>query len=812
MWGEVMHTRRTAFAVILAVLMLPGCRTLIEKGYPLVEGGLSGLPLQAPVEVLRDTWGIPHIYGRNASDLMTGLGYAHAQDRLWQMESLRRLAQGRLSEIAGRDTVLLDYFARLIGLPRMRRQAMLDCSAEEMGLLKAYCAGVNAFLADRGRDLPLEFRSLKLTPEPWTPEDCASFLVVVSWEMQLNFAQELIAFTRGRSLTLDEWNLLFPSHFGARFPEEPQFADLKKLRIGALHPAALAFHMEPPERYGPKALGKNLQLAGAFGGGSNSWAVALGRNGKPLLANDPHLGLSIPGLWYFCHLNGGDGGDKLNVAGATVAGSPLVYIGHNEGLAWGLTNVMLDCADLIVLPVDPRRPTRYRLGGRELEMSREEVVIGLPRQKTITLPLYRTVQGPVLTALEPGVEAVAVLKWYGTIPEGTLEDHSLQSMFALMRSRNVAEALSAGEGLKWLAMNLTAADSEGHIGWHVTGAAPLRRGYSGRLPALDSGAAGGPDWEGFLPYEALPCLLDPKEGLIVTANHRSVTDEDPHPLTFAWATPYRHQRIRELLKGLTAPGPEQFARLQMDVHSNQAERILPRLLAYSFRDPRAVQAVQLLDSWDREARGDSPGAAVFEVLLTEWTRELLADELGEDLALYEYIKMLAVEDVILDYPDSTLWDRKDTPQRETPQDILERSLARTVRFLEHRLGRDPASWSWQELHRYMFRHPGATPFTARLLNRGPFPATGDRSTINLGGYLPSRDNYDAIWIPSLRFIVPLGEPDEARISGPLGQSGQPGHPHYDDLVGLWIRGELVPLPLSRQAVERAAAARLYLTP
>jgi penicillin amidase len=792
--------------------MLPGCRTLIEKGYPLVEGEASGLPLRAPVEVLRDTWGIPHLYARSATDLMTGLGYVHAQDRLWQMESLRRLAQGRLSEVAGRSTIPLDYFARLIGLPQMRRQAIRGCSTEELGLLEAYSAGVNAFLASRARDLPLEFRSLKLTPEPWTPEDCASFLVVVSWQMQLNFAQELIAFTQGRSLTLDEWNLLFPSHFGARLPDEPQFAELKKLRIGALHPAALAFHAELPDRYGPKSLSKNLRLAAAFGGGSNSWAVAEGRDGKPLLANDPHLGLSLPGIWYFCHLNVAGENDGLNVAGATIAGAPSIGIGHNENVAWGLTNVMLDYADLLVLPVDPQHPTRYRTGGRELEMSREELVIGLPHGKSATLPLFRTVHGPVITALEPGIEAAVVLKWHGTLPEGELQDYSLRSLFAIMRSRNVAEALGAGEGLKWLAMNLTAADNEGHIGWHATGAAPLRRGYSGRLPALDPGSAGGPDWEGFLPYDALPHRLDPRDGRVVTANHRSVTDDDPHPLTFAWATPYRYERINELLNDTAAPGPEQFARLQMDVHSNQAERILPRLFAFGFRDPRAVRAVGLLKSWDREVRGDSAGAAVFEVFLTEWTRELLEDELGDDLALYEIIKMLAVEDVILDRPDSTLWDRKDTPQRETPQEILERSLVRTVRFLERRLGRNPDAWSWQKLHRYVFRHPGASPLTARLLNRGPFPASGDRSTINLGGYLPSRDNYDVNWIPSLRLIVPLGEPDAARIIGPLGQSGQPGHPHYDDLVGPWIRGESVPLPLSRQAVERAAAARLWLRP
>ncbi len=212
-------------------------------------------------------------------------------------------------------------------------------------------------------------------------------------------------------------------------------------------------------------------------------------------------------------------------------------------------------------------------------------------------------------------------------------------------------------------MNLTAADRQGHIGRHATGAAPLRHGYSGRLPALDWGAAGGPDWEGFLPYGALPHLLDPEEGRVVTANYRSVTDQDLQQLSYAWAAPYRFQRVNQLLEGMADPGPEQFARLQMDVHSNQAERILPKLLAFGFRDPLAVRAAELLRAWDREVRGDSTGAAVFEVFL-------------------------AVEDVILDRLDSTFWDRKDTPQRETPREILERSLMRTMHFLERRLGRE----------------------------------------------------------------------------------------------------------------------------
>jgi len=322
------------------------------------------------------------------------------------------------------------------------------------------------------------------------------------------------------------------------------------------------------------------------------------------------------------------------------------------------------------------------------------------------------------------------------------------------------------------------------------------------------------DWIGFLSYSDLPACLDPPEGWIATANQRVVSDQDAHPISFAWTTPYRHQRIVQLLQNLSAPSSEDFRRIQMDVHSLQAERILPPILSFSFQDEKAKDAVEILRRWDRKVEPESRGAALYEVFITEWVRALLEDELGEDLPLYfNLAEFYSIQDVILERPDSPLWDRINTPEKEGPREILEISLARAMEWLEKRLGPDVGKWTWGSLHTVYFQHPGGKGGVAAcLLNRGPFPAPGDCQTINVAGFVPAKEGYEVLWIPSLRMIVPLGNLDETRIMGTMGQSGQPGHRHYDDMIEPWIKGEMATLPFSRAEVEKAEASRLLLKP
>jgi penicillin G amidase len=769
----------------------------IRKGFPRTRGEIRGLPLSAPVEVLRDSLGIPHIYAANAHDLFAAQGFVHAQDRLWQMHSIRMVAQGRLSEAAGPRMTELDYLCRLLGFPSLRRSAADAAEGPGREALTAYAEGVNANIALRGRDLPLEFRAAGITPEPWVPGDSMSFLALVSWQMlYIHYHEKLCALACGERVTEKEWNDIFPSSPGAVLPAEPWFGSLSRLKLGPLHPAARAFDT---------AFGTDHCSAGT---GSNNWAVSRSSDGKPLLANDPHLGIVLPATWYFCHLDcpSSPGFPQgINAAGASVAGCPCVAIGRNQHAAWGFTSLMLDAADILILRVDPRRPTRYVIEGREKEMEREEVTLHPRGRAAVSLPLYRTDLGPVLTAVEEGAEAVAVLRWYGTLPGGILNDHALRGLLAFNTARSVDEVMAAGEDWKWLSWNIVAADDTGRIGWHACGAAPLRRGYSGRLPA--DGSAGA-DWSGFLPYADMPHRVDPQEGWLATANNKVTEDGARHPLSYAWHGPYRHRRICSVVSAMREPGIEDFAGLHADTRSAQADVILPALMALEPADPAAREARLILAGWDRNVGPDSRGAALFEMFLCELTRRLLDRPFKGELSLYaSAVDGWSLVDVILERPQSTLWPDCG------PAGTVDACLIRAMERLESALGRDRSRWRWGSLHRYVFRHPGAaSPFLARVLNPDPLPAGGDCNTVNVSWFRMPCESCDVTVIPSLRMIVPLGDPDGMRIIGPLGQSGQPGHKHYTDMHAHWAACRYTRLPLGRREAEKAAVERLILRP
>lgn len=782
-----------------ALGMLGGCKSLIlAKGYPNYRGEVTGLPVHAPVRIVRDSSGIPHIYAQDRHDLMVAQGFVHAQDRLWQMETLRRVATGTLAEAAGEGRLELDYFARLLGFPEMRRRAAAAMKPEETALLQAYVDGVNAYIQQRGKDLPLEFRSSGVAPAPWQVEDAFSFITLNSWMFRENYRAELLALAARRNVELQEWKDIFPSHPGANLPDDGYFEALRSLKIGALDKAALAFFQALPE---------TLPAAGE-GGGTNMWVTARGPGGKPLLANDTHVGIALPGTWYLCHLNA----PGTDIAGASAAGVPGVIAGHTDAVAWGIAILPIDFVDLFVVRIDPADPTRYRVGDRTLTMEREEMVFAVKGGEPRTRTAYRTIYGPVITSLEPGLEAAVALRWYGTLPEGELIDRTVGALLGFMDCHSVKDIMNIVESVKVVGLNFVAADVNGNIGWQGAGAVPNRRGYSGRLPA--DGSSGALGWEGFLPFAQMPRAFNPPEGLIVNCNNRVVSDADPNPISNSWSAPYRYERVQALLKEMNEPSVEEFRKMQMDVYSRQAEALLPKVLAHNFEDPRAIEAAALLASWDRQVRADSRGAAVYEVFLTEFVRALLEDEVDGNLFYYFHVMFskYLIQDVILDRPESGLWDRKDTPQKEGPREIVERALAASINLLESRLGKSRRGWSWGGLHPVEWRHAGATSgFTRMLLNSGPYPVGGDATTLNAQGAIPAKGEFRSVHIPALRMIVPLNELDGMQILVTTGQSGQPGHRNYDDMVRPWLEGKLIGLPTSAGRVKATIASELLLT-
>jgi penicillin amidase len=781
---------------IVSFSVLTGCASIfLAKGWPDYKGEFRGLPLEESVTIIRDKYGIPHIYARNKHDLLFAQGFVHAQDRLWQMETMRRVVTGRLSEFAGEERVKLDYFVRILGFPELRERAAKTLPPDEAALVQAYIDGVNAYIRLKSEDLPIEFQSAKHSPEEFTVDDAFGFFVLNSWMFRENYRSELMAMLARQTVALEEWKDIYPSHPNADLPDDAYYEDLRHLRIGALHEEALSFFQALPEK--------------AAGGGSNIWVTADGPGGKPLLANDTHIGISLPNFWYLCHLNM----PGIDVAGVSAPGTPGIMTGHTASVAWGITIFPVDIVDLYIVRVDPENPTRYTVGEQIIEMEREEIVIGLPEGESVKKDVYHTIYGPVITELEQGVEGAVALRWYGTLPEGEFTDNSMKYVLGLMEAKSVKDIGVGVRGVRVMCVNFVAGDIEGNIGWYTSGAVPIRSGYSGRLPA--DGSAGTMNWNGFLSLEQMPGAYNPAEGLIINANNRAVSGDDSHPISYNFSAPYRYERISALLGELETPTIEDCRRIQLDVYSLQSEKILPKLFTYSFQDEKAAAALEILKKWDRQVRADSRGAAVYEVFLNQWVRTLLEDEVGENLFPYFHIafKKYLIQDVIIDRPGSTLWDRKDTSQKETPGQILETALSRTYGWLEEELGDDTRKWRWGKLHKYYWKHPGGTSwFTGRLLNRGPYAADGDCTTVNATAYIAARDEYKSTALPALRMIVPLDDLDRMKVSTPLGQSGQPGYKHYDDMSEGYMKGELLELPVSRELVEATAVTKTVLRP
>ena len=783
--------------LLSAAALFCSCKSLIlAKGYPDYRGEVSGLPVHAPVRVLRDVHGIPHIYAENRHDLMVAQGYVHAQDRLWQMETLRRVATGTLSEVAGEARLELDHFCRLLGFADLRRRGAAAMSSEETALLQGYVDGINAYIRQRGDDVPLEFRSSKVSPAPWTVEDVFSFIALNSWMFRENYRAELLALAARQDVELEEWKDIFPAYPEANIPDDAYFEALRGLKIGPVERAALSFFQALPEALPPA-------------GGTNIWVTADGPGGKPLLANDTHVGISLPGTWYLCHLQA----PGVDIVGASAAGVPGVIAGHTDTVAWGIAILPVDFVDLIVVRVDPAQPTRYYVGGQALNMEQEQMVFAVKAGDPVTRTAYRTIYGPVITELDRGVEAAVALHWYGTVPEGELVDRTVGTILGFLDCHSVEDVMENVEGTKLVGLNFLAADVQGNIGWQSAGAVPIRRGYSGRFPA--DGSSGAMGWEGYLPFDQMPNAFNPPKGYIINCNQRIVTDDDPNPISNSWSAPYRHDRVLSLLQDMGKPSVEGCRKMQMDVYSLQAAALLPKVLSYTFEDPKALEAVSMLAAWDRQVGADSRGAAVYEVFLTEFVRALLGDELGGNLFYYYHLpfKKYLIQDVILDRPESGLWDRKDTPGREGPQEILELALVAAVDFLEGELGGKRRDWSWGRLHPIEWRHAGATSgFKRKLLNSGPHPVGGDATTLNANTYIAAKGDYRAIHIPALRMIAPLEDLEGMQILATTGQSGQPGHRHYDDMVRRWLEGELVDLPYGNDGVAGTAETEMILAP
>jgi len=777
---------RTTRALLYAVILLGAClavsagrnqgqqppKTTAAPGrLAQISGRITLAGLERPVEVIRDRWGVPHIYAQTTDDLFFAQGFVVAQDRLWQMEMWRRSGEGRLAEVLGEKALPRDIFARLLRYRGDMEAEWASYAPDAHRIVTAFVRGVNALialdLADGGARLPVEFSLMGLGPEPWTPEVCLTR--VAGYVMSRNIENEVL-----RAQFVDRVGVRKAAEL---MPLDPP-AELRVapgLDLGAITPAVLALHRAA-----------SAPLSFVEDQGSNNWTVAGSRtrSGRPILANDPHRQMLLPSLRYMAHLVG----PGWNVIGAGEPALPGLAAGHNERTAYGFTIFAADQQDLFVERTDPANPLRCRYAGKwEMMRTVKELFRVKGKDQPVEVELRHTRHGPVIYEDREKHLAYA-LRWTGLEPGGA----GYLASLSLNRARHWSEFRKALERWKIPAQNIVYADVEGNIAYQAVGLAPARSGWNGLLPV--PGDSGRYEWTGFRKLDELPHAFNPPKGFVATANHRTVERNDPNPAGYEFGADYRFRRIEEVLGTRGDFTIADIERLQHDQTSLMARQLVPMLAGAKTADPRLSDALRLLREWDRVLSADSAAAALYEMWVQKLVRNVLrqwAPAQAQPL-IRSARTVLGTAVVLL---ERHAGDR---------QALLLDSLREADADVSERMGSNMAKWRWGALHRAEFRHPLSAEFNLPAVPRG-----GDGNTVNATGFATDfRQTTGA----SYRQIFDVGQWDNSVGTNVPGQSGQPGSPHYADLLPMWAAGEYFPLAYSREAVERYAASRLLLEP
>jgi penicillin amidase len=822
-----------------------GATIALRRPLPRTTGALRLPGLSAPVNVLRDHWGVPHIYAANNADLFMAQGYVHAQDRLWQMEFQRRIGNGQMSELFGPLALPTDRFVRILGFGRVARKEVETLNDNTRTAIDAYVRGINAYIEQHRTRLPLEFSILRFQPRPWEPADVLvwgkmmALSLCDNWTVEILRARIVAAVGEERAAQLDphyrdDHPLVIPN--GVRYSRD--------IGADALRLAADASPF----------------VNGVEGGqGSNGWVAGGTRttSGKPLLANDPHLAIQMPSFWYENHLIGGD----YHVTGASIPGTPGILIGHNEWIAWGVTNGMTDVQDLYIERFDPHDPTRYEFRGEweQAQIIRETITVKGKTQPHIE-EVRITRHGPIITPFLPTEDDRRPTEddrrpteddrrpttdggrpteddrrpteddRRPTTDGQRTEDLALR-WTALDPSRIMTSVLNINRAHDWAsfraaladwtvpAQNFVYADVEGHIGYALGGDLPIRAKGNGRLPV--PGWTGEYEWTGIIPHDQMPHAFDPADDVIVTANNRIIDEHYPQPIYGEWLSGYRAARIQQLLEQTAQHDLRSFAAIHGD------QRSLPglELAALAGRLPIdsvvAQHARDALAAWDGELTATSIGGTIYAQL----RRNLLTTAYAE---IAEALEIVTGIGALASMPGNGFMERLSVPillrrvtnrednwlmGEQTWDDVLAEAWSKTVGDLRQAFGDDVRTWRYGRRHNLTIRHPlGAVRALAPLFNRGPFATGGDTDTVCMG-YLPARYAGAPYYIaPSYRQICDTADWDRSLSIHPTGQSGQPGSKHYADFIKPWLNVQFHPMLWSRARVEEATINRIRLEP
>lgn len=848
-----------ALVVVLMLVVTVIGVTLVRRPFPQTSGDLPVSGLTAKVSVLRDDRGVPQIYADNPQDLFRAQGFVAAQDRFFEMDLRRHITAGRLAELVGQDGVQADRVIRTMGWRRVAEAELPTLASTTRHYLQAYADGVNAYIKQAGSPdkMGLEYVVLgqkfpQYRVEPWSPADSLAWLKAMAWDLRGDYDNELTRARLSGAVTPPRLAQIFPPY---PFDSHHPILSTQDWRPGAASSpqgAASAIRAVPSASSQPAALeGKAArtvyaEVASALdqlpvmvgrgdGIGSNSFVVGPQRSstGKPLLANDPHLGVSIPGIWYQTglHCRSVSPACPFDVTGFSFAGLPGIVIGHNQNIAWGFTNLGPDVSDFYL---EQLQGDSYRRGSGFLPLKVHTETIKVAGGPNVTTTVRETIHGPVLSdvisslaqagknALVEGKAETASyavsLAWTGLLP-----GHTADAIFKLDTAQDFTQFREAAKDFAVPAQNLLYADTKGHIGYQAPGQIPIRLSATPGTPPGYSPAPGWDpryDWKGFVPFEQMPTTYDPPEGYIVAAN-QAVTSSSTPFLTTEWDYGYRSERIRTLVTATPKVTPARMSQIQGDTRNEFAPELVKALLAVKLDDPFTKEAQNLLRTWDyTQPKGRSHSGAAAAYYNAVWSNVLqltFNDELGTDMKADGGSQWMQALSRLLAAPRDAWWDNKRTAGViEGRDEILRQALVQARQDLTEKLGKDPVTWQWGRLHQLTLEHAvlggDTVPGPVRsLFNRGPWQMPGGSSVVDANGWDASK-GFEVNWAPSMRMVVDLGDLDASRWVNQSGSSGHPYDAHYVDQADAWAANETFPWPFSEKAVRGGGGSELTLTP
>lgn len=789
---------------LLALLILAFIGALIyagriaRKGVPDYATDVKLKNMTDEVFVYRDAAAVPHIFAKTEDDLNRATGYVMAQDRLWQMDLIRRATSGRLAEIFGESLVDADVLMRAVRISEKSRRVLAASDPAMVKSLAAFADGVNQYIESHRTRLPLEFTLLGYVPEPWAPEHSLNLIGYIAWMGSDRIGIEGFYYRAGLKLGVDSpaFRELLPDPARYQTFIHPEF----KLPA-AKHPLAAWLG----ERNAALA-----ELGLAPSAASNNWAVSGERSetGKPLVANDMHLDLFLPGIWYQMHqvVEG-----QLDVTGVAFPGSPAVVAGHNRRIAWGMTFVHQDAMDFYKETINPENPGEYRFneGWKPLEIRKESIRV--KGGKVVVREIRSTHRGPILSGERDFAKGEAVsMRWLGMD-----DSNEMRAVSKLDRAGNWDEFCDAARDLVSVGVNVVYGDVEGNIGMYTCAGVPIRAKGDGL--AVVPGATDEYDWKGLVPFEELPHSYNPPGGTVSSANNKPADETYPYVIGHTFDR-NRIERIRQMLAEKPKFSVEDFARMQADVKSVRAEKmaalLLPELLRLTDLTPEEKAALDLLKAWDFRYTADGAAPLVFERLYQRLARDIAGDELGPELE--DDFMAVASGDLmagILERPDSIWWDDvRTTDKRENASEILRRSFGAAVASLENDFGGEARTWAWGQAHSLTLKHPmSQVRILDRIfhLNRGPFKLGGNFDTLNAYSYPRSRP-FLVTGGPSQRHIFDMADWNRSLSVLPTGECGVPSSPHYGDQTKLYIADAYHPDYVDRALIEKSAKYRMRI--